>query len=145
MTWRTIFWNKFWHKTVSRILYGISWIKNPISFYEELANKRFCTIESLPNLLGFSEMVQPCVKSAHFYYLRNQLWRHRKLWYGRSGHLTWKIRTQTISNQSNLPKERSNKDSQPFFEPQFSLKFTNMRPESRIPLMEIWQTQLYTE
>ena len=65
--------NKFRNKTVSRILYGISWMKNPISLYEELANKRFCTIESLPNLLGFPEMVQPRVKSAHFYHLRKLL------------------------------------------------------------------------
>ena len=114
LTKKMNFFEKFWHKTVSRILPGSCWIRNPFPFYEESTNKRFCTIESLPNLLTFPEMVQPFVKSAHFYHLRNQLWRHRTLWYGRSGHLMWKIRTQTIRPQINLPKERSNKDSQPF-------------------------------
>ena len=51
------FFAKFRLKTVSRILLGMSLPKNPLPFYEELTYKGSCTIEILPNLLTFPEMV----------------------------------------------------------------------------------------
>ena len=93
------FFAKFRLKIVSRIFWGMSSLSNLFSFYGGIIHKRSSGIESIPNLITFPEIAQPCVKSAHFYHLRNQLWRHRTLWYDRSGHLIRKIRTQTISTQ----------------------------------------------
>ena len=48
---------KFRPKTVSRILSGMSLLKNLLSFYEELTYKGSYAIEILPNLYTFPEMV----------------------------------------------------------------------------------------
>ena len=64
---------KFQPKIASRILSGMNLLKNPLPFYAELTSKGSCTIEILPSLFTFPEIAHPCVKSAHFYHLRNQL------------------------------------------------------------------------
>ena len=51
------FFAKFRPKTVSRILSGMSLLKNLLSFYEELTYKGSYAIEILPNLYTFPEMV----------------------------------------------------------------------------------------
>ena len=51
------FFAKFRPKTVSRILSGMTLLKNPLPFYAELPSKGSCTIEILSNLFTFPEMV----------------------------------------------------------------------------------------
>ena len=103
---KIVFLSKFRRKIVSRILWGMTLLKNLCSCSRQFINKRFCANASPSNPSSFSEIDPQCAKSAWNYRPRNQLWRHRTWRFTLSGHLIRKIWTHTIMSESYLVKAK---------------------------------------